>query len=270
MIFLRYSFCKSTRSKSFFTEVEKKDALFIGDVLKGDCKNELSQWEIEFFGFSSPKDQSYDPLIGLHDYGLSGNEIVYNAIGRALYLSLFEGQTFKKAFSELIQNCPKYLFGVKNNGIDHILNMETPIEAYLALKHTANHGCQAIHFFFQYVAYYKSKEKMKLLEKFFRKMPSELEIDPSGWANYGEKFTPCIASRIMLILANAFLREKPADNNDAIFISKLHVDVLKLVVQWMAKLDKSFYRTLITVSNLNGEPDSVLMVLNNLGLSKTK
>lgn len=96
------------------------------------------------------------------------------------------------------------------------------------------------------------------------------KLNANEWANYGEKFPPSIASRIMFILANAFLREKQADDNDAILISKLHVDILKLVVQWMKKLDKSFYRNLITVNNLNGEPESVLRVLNNLGFSKTK
>jgi hypothetical protein len=283
LILLRNSFCSFIRSKSYYSKVSREDAEFINnfenDTLSGVA--ELDNWENEFFGFNLPsyvpKSDEIDTLNRLHNFGLSEDEVFYNAIGHALYFSFVEKQFFSTTFTHIMEKST-YKPSFKDEElkeIEKITQMVTPIEVYLALKRIPNHGGQAINFFFQYIALYKSNDKMKDFKRLIKTMPPEFENAPNEWVKYGDRYTPGASSRIVRTLAFALWNEKFTQEKDEkekyVFISKLPLDILTIVVKWLKKLAKdAFYNKNITVENLQGNPLSVELVLNNLGVGKAK
>jgi frataxin-like iron-binding protein CyaY len=264
--------------KNFYSNLENNYVAFIrtvSDTLFDFAA--LNEWQRTFMGFISPNFlYSDDQAFILRDIGLQKEQLLWNIIGHALYISFFKGKSFSQVFREILSKVPQGTFILKDEFLK-ISIMDSFIEVYAKLRETANSN--PIEFFFQYVTYFKSNAKGDLLRHFFTQIPVELKYPPRLWDRRAEslnlpdsvgKFNSEIADKILKLVAKAYLAEKESGfhsrdyESNANFLLQQDSEVFKFVVKLLRNLDTSFYNPLITAEIMKKSAQNIQLVLENL------
>lgn len=267
LILLRYSFNQHSQSPKFFSQIVERDLGLIKKLLAENMET-LKQWNYIFGQFISPSflNPGEEKII-LRDFGLCKKEMIYCSIGRAMYKSLFEGCSFKEAF-DVVKSSEGILtiFDPNDNDLEKISKMDYFSQVYLYLNSSKDYlHKNAFNYFLQYISFHKSERKSKLLQVCFSYMVSDLKSAPLKfqWSLCKDDYTPEITTKIMTILANAYLGEN-IKYSDVIFLSNLHSLVLEATITWLQALANCFYRSKIKYSNIGHGVQSIRDVLISL------
>jgi hypothetical protein len=266
LILLRYTFNQHSQSENFFSQINNRDLDTFKELLLKH-KAKLIDWHLKFAGFASPSfaNPGEEALV-LRDLGLNKKEMVSCAIGKAMYRSFFEDQSFKKTFEEIKLEGIDKIFDIVGSNSEHISKMDFFAEVFIYLNMNDKYYFpqRVLNYFYQHISFYKSARQSELMKEFYKKMPSSLKKFPlTAWDNpKPNDYNPEIATKIMKILVKAYFGESREKINDADFLSKQ--TVLDSVIYWMGDLSTSFYQRQIHYNDKKRSRKFIHDVLNNL------